>query len=103
LLRRAITKGIEVTYIEQLLSAFVKDPQPIISIGKFSDDYVDSLSERELEVLRLLITDLTTTEIAQELIVSVSTFRTHIKNSYGKLDVHSWHEVITKARESHLL
>jgi LuxR family maltose regulon positive regulatory protein len=55
------------------------------------------LSQRELEVLRLLMTELSALEIADELVVSVSTVRSHIKNIYGKLDVHSRHEAVVKA------
>jgi LuxR family maltose regulon positive regulatory protein len=47
----------------------------------------DGLSERELEVLRLLATELTGPEIARRLFVSVNTLRTHTKHIFTKLDV----------------
>ncbi len=43
----------------------------------------EPLSERELEVLRLLGTDLNGPEIARELMVSLNTLRTHTKNIYA--------------------
>ena len=61
------------------------------------------LGKREKEVFRLLVTDLTTPEIADELIVSVSTVRSHIKSIYSKLDVHSRYEAVSKAKNLNLL
>jgi LuxR family maltose regulon positive regulatory protein len=61
------------------------------------------LSERELDVLRLLATDLTAPEIAEELVVAVSTIRSHIKHIYGKLDAHSRYEAVERARPLGLL
>ena len=52
-------------------------------------DIVPPLSARELEILRLLFTSLTGPEIAEKLFVSTNTIKTHIKNIYGKLGVHS--------------
>jgi len=64
---------------------------------------VEPLSERELEVLRLLPTELTTAEIAERLFISYHTARTHLKNIYGKLDAHSRHEAVTHAQDLNLL
>jgi LuxR family maltose regulon positive regulatory protein len=61
------------------------------------------LSERELEVLRFLPTSLSTTEIAQELFLSVHTVRSHLKAIYSKLDAHSRYEAIARAQDLHLL
>ncbi|HKZ82162.1 MAG TPA: response regulator transcription factor [Anaerolineae bacterium] len=49
----------------------------------------EALSERELEVLRLLGQGLTNKDIAQTLILSVRTVEAHLRNIYGKLGVHS--------------
>jgi LuxR family maltose regulon positive regulatory protein len=64
---------------------------------------LDPLSSRELEVLRLLGTDLTGPEIAAELVVSVNTVKTHIRRIYSKLDAHSRYEAVTRAKEVGLL
>ena len=48
---------------------------------------VDPLSQRELEVLRLLDSELTGPQIARELYVSLNTLRTHTKRIFTKLDV----------------
>jgi LuxR family maltose regulon positive regulatory protein len=60
---------------------------------------VDPLSEREIDVLRLLNSSLTGPEIADELIISVNTVRSHIKNIYSKLDAHNRFEAIERAKE----
>ncbi|MBN1260022.1 MAG: tetratricopeptide repeat protein [Anaerolineae bacterium] len=64
---------------------------------------IEPLTERELELLRLLPADLTTAEIAEQLVISYHTARTHLKHIYEKLVVHSRHEAITRARALNLL
>jgi LuxR family maltose regulon positive regulatory protein len=61
------------------------------------------LSERELQVLKLLSSDLTGPQIARELFVSHNTVRTHTKHIFGKLDVTSRRAAVRQARESGLL
>ena len=63
----------------------------------------DSLSERELQVLRLLDTELTGPEIARELFVSHNTLRTHTKHIFTKLDVTSRRAAVRRGRERGLL
>ena len=64
---------------------------------------IEPLTDRELEVLYLLPTHLTTPEIAERLIIAVSTVRTHIKNIYGKLGVHDRDGAVQRAHEIGLL
>ena len=54
---------------------------------------VESLSERELEVARLVVDRKTNREIAAELFVSLKTVETHMRNLFRKLDVSSRVEV----------
>jgi LuxR family maltose regulon positive regulatory protein len=60
---------------------------------------VEPLSGRELEVLRLLRSELSGPEIARELVVSLNTMRTHTKNIYTKLGVNNRREAIRRAAE----
>ena len=60
---------------------------------------VDPLSERELQVLRLLRTDLSGPDIARELFVSLNTMRTHTKNIYVKLGVNNRRAAVSRAEE----
>ena len=64
---------------------------------------IDPLSERELDVLRLLGTDLDGPDIARELTVSLNTVRTHTKNIYAKLAVTSRRAAVRRAQELDLL
>ncbi len=64
---------------------------------------IDPLSERELDVLRLLGTELDGPAIARELMVSLNTMRTHTKNIYAKLAVTSRRAAVRRAAELDLL
>jgi LuxR family maltose regulon positive regulatory protein len=64
---------------------------------------VEPLSERELDVLRLLRTELDGPAIARELIVSLNTLRTHTKSIYAKLGVSSRRAAVRRAEELGLL
>ncbi|MFQ5857178.1 MAG: LuxR C-terminal-related transcriptional regulator [Anaerolineae bacterium] len=115
LLRQAVVRGIAVDYVGKLLSVFrlegsrlkVKGssaPLPNFQPSTFQPaTLVEPLSERELEVLRLLTTRLSTTEIADQLYISVHTVRSHVKSIYGKLGVHSRDEAVTRAKELNLI
>jgi LuxR family maltose regulon positive regulatory protein len=62
-------------------------------------DMIEPLSERELEVLKLLRSELSGPEIAQQLIVSLNTLRTHTKNIFNKLGVNNRRAAIRRAEE----
>jgi LuxR family maltose regulon positive regulatory protein len=58
----------------------------------------EPLSQREVDVLRLLTSTLSSSEIADELCVATSTVRSHTKAIYGKLGVHTRLEALDVAR-----
>ncbi len=64
---------------------------------------VEPLSERELIVLQLVAEGLSNQEIADRLVVTVNTVKTHIGNIFGKLDVKSRTQAIARARELRLM
>ncbi|PYI66404.1 helix-turn-helix transcriptional regulator [Arthrobacter livingstonensis] len=64
---------------------------------------IEPLSERELDVLRLLATDLDGPNIARELMVSLNTVRTHTSHIYAKLGVNSRQAALRRAGELNLL
>ena len=100
LLRQAMPRGIAPEYVPQLLLAFDGSEHKMYAL---TQPLTDPLSERELEVLRLLMTHLSSTEIAQELFIAVSTARSHIKSIYGKLGVHSRAQAVARAQDIGLL
>jgi DNA-binding NarL/FixJ family response regulator len=61
------------------------------------------LSQREKEILRLLIYGNNKKQIADQLFISFSTVHTHLKNIYSKLHVHSQIDVVAKALKEHLI
>ena len=99
LLRAAAKQGMARSYVGSLLAAFdtTADRRPV------KQGLIEPLSERELDVLRLLGTDLDGPDIARELVVSLNTVRTHTKNIYAKLGVNSRRTAVRRARELDLL
>jgi DNA-binding NarL/FixJ family response regulator len=65
------------------------------SVNLPSKDY--ELSQREIEVLKLLVEGLSNNQIAEKLFISVITVRNHITHIYQKLHVHSKSQAVTKA------
>ena len=92
-----------VRYIHQLLATFGKKNEDAQSLAFRSQPLVEPLSERELEVLRLLGTELTGPEIARQLLVSLNTLRTHTKSIYSKLGVNNRRAAVRRAEEFNLL
>ena len=64
---------------------------------------VELLSDRELQVLRLLNSDLTGPQIARELFVSNNTLRTHTKHIFTKLNVTSRRAAVRRAHDEGLI
>jgi len=85
-------------YIERLLAAFAP---PALAAGAKNpkSEMVEPLSERELEVLRLLRSELSGPEIAGQLVISPNTFRTHTKNIFSKLGVNNRRAAVRRAEE----
>jgi LuxR family maltose regulon positive regulatory protein len=67
--------------------------------GRGTAGMVEPLSERELEVLRLIAAGLANREIAEELYIAVGTVKRHINHIYGKLGVHSRTQALARARD----
>jgi len=95
-------------YATRLLAAFEQEERPMPEREgsiPMSDHLplIESLSERELEVLRLVADGLSNREIAERLIVALGTVKAHLHNVYGKLDVQGRTQAIARARELELL
>jgi LuxR family maltose regulon positive regulatory protein len=99
LLKLAAKRRNAPSYVRRLLAAAVT------AEGQAAVDQslIEPLSERELEVLRLLESDLDGPEMARELTVSLNTVRTHTKNIYSKLGVNNRRAAVRRAIELDLL
>lgn len=74
-------------------------PAPRVSPSSLTVTLIEPLSERELEVLRLLIAGASNREIARRLYLALGTVKTHIHHIYGKLGVESRVQAIVRCRE----
>jgi LuxR family maltose regulon positive regulatory protein len=102
LLQEAVARKITHDYSRWLLLQFSPETEvEIHSIPK--ETLVDPLSERELDVLRLIAEGLSNAEIARRLFISISTVKWHNTNIYGKLGVESRIQAAAKARRLGLL
>jgi LuxR family maltose regulon positive regulatory protein len=100
LLRRALTGGTKRDYTGRLLAAFGESPE---AASPAAQTLVEPLTEREMEVLHLIAAGLSNSEIADELVVAVSTVKSHINHIYGKLDVRNRVQAIARAQTLQLL
>jgi LuxR family maltose regulon positive regulatory protein len=107
LLRFAISQNIASDYASKLLATFPKvvlSPVPINKESTVNTQVLaEPLSEREIEVLRLMAKGYKYQEIAETLFVSINTVRHHTRNVYSKLDVNNRTQAIGRAKELNLL
>jgi len=107
LLSLAMSQNILPDYASKLLAAFPKDVLGEVQYDKNltvnAQTLMEPLSQREIEVLRLMAEGYKYKEIAERLVVSINTVRHHNRNIFGKLNANSRAKVIDRARELHLL
>ena len=99
-----------ILYADILLDTFPREAatphasiQPNDNRKSTIENLVEPLSQRELEILRLFRTELSGPEIARELVVALSTVRTHTKSIYSKLGVNSRRAAVRRAIELGLI
>lgn len=80
-------------YVAKKILAFHSTP------ASHNKEWLDKLSEREQEVLRLLADGFSTKMIAEKLFLTTNTILTHLKRIYHKLEVHSAIEAINKIKK----
>ena len=114
LLQAAAARGIAPDYVTRLLAAFevrlqagdVQRETPVLAAGRHTSaapNLTESLSDRELDVLQLVAAGRSNQEIAETLVIAVSTVKKHINNIYGKLEVQSRTQALVRARALNLL
>jgi LuxR family maltose regulon positive regulatory protein len=77
--------------------------QPPVDRPRSQQPLADRLSQREVEVLRLLVSELTGPQIADQLYVSLNTLRTHTKRIFTKLDVKTRAAAVRRAHDHGLI
>ncbi len=98
-LEEAARQGITPAYVGKILAALGAGKKT----GSPQKSLVEPLGGREIEVLRLVAAGLSNREIAEKLVVSPGTAKTHIHNLCGKLEVRNRTEAAMKARELRLV
>jgi LuxR family transcriptional regulator, maltose regulon positive regulatory protein len=101
-------RGIFKEYIERVLAVTGMPEAPYLgregsAARSVQMPYGESLTERELEVLRLIAQGATNSEIAEQLVITVGTVKSHINHILGKLDSHNRTEAVARARGLGLL
>jgi LuxR family maltose regulon positive regulatory protein len=103
LLRKAAGRGVAVAYVGKLLGVLEPTQPPLAVTPPGVEPLREPLSDRELEVLRLMAAGLPNQAIADELVVVLGTVKAHINHIYQKLGVMNRVQAITRARMLHLL
>ncbi len=106
---RAALMNVPLAYIERLLALLrgervQEGPSPAApSAPAPAQSLLDPLTERELEVLRLIAAGLSNRAIAARLVLALSTVKSYVNTIYGKLQVQSRTQAVARARALHLL
>jgi len=110
LLQRAAERGLTLVYVRRLLDAFAhlqyRSLAPSDRIGdsiRGIDSLIEPLSERELEVLRLVAAGNSNRETAVVLCISPTTVKKHLDNILGKLGTKNRTQAAAKARQLRLI
>lgn len=100
LLKLLSGKSDQPEYVDKLVLAFNVNSPPIVQpVETEQATLLEPLSDRELEVLGLLVKGKSNRLIASELFVSVNTVKTHLKNVYEKLGVHGRTQAVLRSSE----
>jgi DNA-binding NarL/FixJ family response regulator len=83
----------------KLMDEFTRRPAP----GARAPERLSELTDREIDVLRLVARGLSNTQIARELIIGAATVKTHVSNILAKLDIHDRVQAVVIAYETGLI
>jgi LuxR family maltose regulon positive regulatory protein len=108
LLREASAQGIMPEYTTKLLAAFdaeqqINESKPGVSPASQAQPLIEPLSQRELEILKLIAIGLSNREIGERLFLALDTIKGHNRKIFDKLQVESRTEAIARARELKLV
>lgn len=98
------------TYASSIMNAFVASASMSLDLSLKKETkqhgqmpFMEQLGERETEALHYLAAGLSNQAIAEQMVVAVSTVKSHLKSIFRKLDVSSRTHAVARARELHLL
>lgn len=104
LLRHAAARGVAASYVQRLLSAFDEPADGASnSAGAAATGLPEPLTEREIQILRLIAAGMRNQQIADQLFISLSTVKRHIANAYGKLGATHRTDAVARANRLGLL
>ena len=103
LLRHATARGIAGEYTRRVLAGFDEPKPSATAASRVPAGSTQSLTTRELEILRLIAAGMRNQEIADLLSISAATVKRHIANAYGKLGANHRTEALVRAKELDLL
>jgi LuxR family maltose regulon positive regulatory protein len=106
LLQKSLTHKSHMVYKRRILMEFANEnlaPSDSVSVRSAKQDIPITLTPREFEILQLIAVGLSNKAIEERLMLSKNTVRTHIKNLYSKMGVHSRTLAVQQAREIGLI
>jgi len=104
LLAASLAQGVvNPEYVIRLMQAIDPQTDEASSPSNPNQLLIEPLSDRELEVLTLIANGLTNQAIADELVIALSTVKKHANNIFGKLNVASRTQAISRAQELTIL
>jgi LuxR family maltose regulon positive regulatory protein len=113
LIRQGQLEATQARYVERILTAFSRlhppgtargeQPAADLPAGIEPEALIEPLTDRELDVLRLMAEGLKYKEIAESLFISLNTVRSHVKAIYGKLHVNSRTQAVEVARRLRIM
>lgn len=103
LLATALAQGASPEYVTRLMQAIDPSHDAASAPPEPNQLLIEPLSDRELEVLGLLANGLTNQAIADDLVIALSTVKKHVNNIFGKLNVSSRTQAVSRARELNIL
>ena len=86
-----------------LVYYFLNTPVPVfLDLGQISESFFQkyAITEREKEIIQCVVEGKSNADIADELVISLATVKTHLHNIYGKFDIDSRYDLIAKIRQA---